>query len=156
MKIRPHHIGIIVKDLEKKIDFYSNYFGCERISKIFEGESPDESTYGLKFTFLRATATRWLIELLEPTKEGAWMELLRQKGEGSMLELCFCVENIEEFYDKMAKDGIILEDDEGKPLTDPKYVPSPSGNKFAYLPMDVSGGTWIEILEESGTKYIKD
>ncbi len=137
MKIKPHHIGIIVKDIEKSIDFYCNNFNCEQISKMFESDNPNASNYGVKFTFLRAKGTPWLIEFLQPTKEGAYMDLLRLKGEGSIHELCFSVDDVEKFYDKMAKDGVILEDEYGKPLIEPKYVPSPTGNKYAYIPTTV-------------------
>lgn len=157
MRMRPHHLGIIVKDMMKTAKFYSEFLGFEQITDVFDANDPRKANYGCKWIFMRAKGTPWLIELLEPTS-GDWMKRLEEKGDGAMLEFCFCVDDIAQYYDDMLAKGITLNDSVGKPVPpDQKFVLSvPTGNKFLYFPEDISKGTWIEILEESGTQYIPE
>lgn len=144
--MKAHHIGIVVKDLDKAIETYVN-LGFEQASKIFVVDKPQ---FGIRFSFVRAGGM--LFEFIEPNK-GPWLEKLQKGGDGSMWEICFVVENIDDYFDKMCEKGIILEDRFEKPLTKDTIIPSDAtGNKFGYLPKSKTNGVWIEVLEQAGEK----
>ena len=54
MNTRPHHIGIVVSNMEKAVNFYKTFLGCEVISDVFDANDPNEANYGVKFIFLKA------------------------------------------------------------------------------------------------------
>ncbi|MDP2857346.1 MAG: VOC family protein [Bacillota bacterium] len=148
--LKPHHLGIVVKNLDKAAKFYEEYLGFERVSKVFTVDDPD---YGVRYVFVNANGI--LLELLEPIR-GPWVERLAQRGEGAIWEICFAVDSVEEMYDKFKAKGITLEDRFGRPLIKQKYVHNvtSTGNKFAYVPAEAAFGTWIELLEQCGTKLV--
>ena len=90
------------------------------------------------------------IELLEPHK-GNCFDILKKKGSGTICEICFEVDDIEEFYDKMKAQGITLVDLQQKPISqEQKYCQIPGDdNKFAYFPLDKTHGILIEVEEHS-------
>lgn len=146
MKLKIHHIGIVTKNVEEVIKYYSEVFGLEKPdSSLDKIQKVDLPGYKLKYGFV--SAGNALVEFLEPI-EGPWVKRLKERGEGSMWELCFEVDDIEEFYDEMMKKGINPVDRFDQPLVDKKYISAPgSGAKFFYLDRSKTYGTWIEILE---------
>jgi methylmalonyl-CoA/ethylmalonyl-CoA epimerase len=143
MKIKFDHVGIVVKDIGKVAKFYKEALGC-KAGKIYQVDVPG---YKLKYALLPIGED--YVELLEP-ETGPWIKRLEERGEGSLWELCFEVDDIEAFYDKMKKRGIILTDRFDQPLIEKKYVEVPTGSRFAYMPRDKTYGTWVEILERRG------
>ncbi len=143
MIIKIDHIGIVVESLSKEIiDFYTKVFGCEQ-PRFFKLKNPNEE---IDYCHMRIIDN--YIELLAP-KKGPFVDFLKEKGQGMMVELCFEVDDIKEFYDRMKTKGITLVDSEGNPLPEEKpYAMVPGDdNKYAYLPRDRSFGTIIEIIE---------
>lgn len=143
MIIKVDHIGIVVKSLDKEIiDFYTETFGCEP-PKYFKLHNPKEE---IDYVHMRILDN--YIELLAPRK-GPFLDFLREKGQGAMAELCFEVDDIKEFYERMREKGITLVDPTGNPLSPEKpYAMVPADdNKYAYFPTDRSFGTIIEIIE---------
>jgi hypothetical protein len=82
---------------------------------------------------------------------GPSQDYLKKKGQGTMFELCVEVENMEKFYDEMKKKDITLCDSMGKSLPSEKKWCSIPGddNKYAYMPVDKTFGTTIELLERN-------
>jgi catechol 2,3-dioxygenase-like lactoylglutathione lyase family enzyme len=149
------HIGIMVKpgNLEKVMEFYKNLFGFELpktgpYSKVVDMGSWKYCLISSKGSGKEET----FIEFFEPPSEASYhTDLL--KGEGTIVELCITVDNIEQWYDKLKKMGITPLDLNGNPLVDKKYDGVPTGSKFFYLPRSVTFGTTIEILERPGQPY---
>lgn len=148
MKLRFDHAGIVVRNLEESIRFYSEVFGFRqpKTGPYSKTLIVDEPGYKLRYALLEADG--FFIEFLEP-KEGPWVKRLEEKGEGSICEICVVVDNVEEFYDRMKNRGITPVDRFGKPLVGKKYVEAPSGAKFMYLAPTETHGTMIEVLERS-------
>lgn len=143
MIIKVDHIGIIVENLDKKIiDFYTEIFGCER-PKYFKLDNPSE-----EIDYLHMRILDNYIEVLSP-KRGPFLDFLKEKGQGMMVELCFEVDDIKKFYERIKEKGITLVGPGGKPLPPEKpYAMVPGdNNKYAYFPTDKSFGTIIEIIE---------
>jgi catechol 2,3-dioxygenase-like lactoylglutathione lyase family enzyme len=144
-KFKIDHIGIVVNELDKIVDFYVENLGCQR-GKIYEMEWEKQK---FRYTFLRIVDD--YVEILEP-KKGEFFKRLKEGGEGTLVEICFEVDDIGRFYDGMKKKGITLTDPDRKPLArGKKYWTSPTGDKFAYLPLEATFGTWIEVLERAKT-----
>ena len=141
MKMKLDHVGIVVKDINKTLSFFQEVFGTAE-ERAFSVARPG---YKIKYALTKIEDN--YIEFIEP-EEGPWVGRLKERGEGSIWELCFEVNNIEEFYDKLVKRNIMPVDRFDKPMTE-KYSTSPSGNKFFYLPRDKTYGIWIEILERT-------
>lgn len=135
------HVGIIVSKLEDSIKFYTETFGCKSLS-IISVDKP-----GLKLRSAMLSIGNNYVQLIEP-HEGPWVEKLKSDGEGAIWEICFEVEDIEEFYDQMKRKGITPVDILGRPLKE-KYIVSSYGNKFFLLPKDKTLGTRIEVLERT-------
>lgn len=148
--IKLDHVSILVKNLEKAIELYVNLLGCDRP----EARYPVSFTEaGHKFRIALVRTGDVYIELLEP-EEGTYADLLKDKGEGFVNEICFRVDDIEKFYDNMKKKGITLLDERLKPLIKKKYRQLPreqggTGSKWACLPTEKTLGTVIEVLERA-------
>lgn len=69
-----HHIGIVVKSIEKSLPFYRDVLGLPHEGTEFH------SGANVNITFLRAGDT--FIELLEPPEKGAIRNFLETNGEG--------------------------------------------------------------------------
>jgi len=147
LKAKLDHIGILVDRLDDKIiNFYRDTLGCER-PKYFHARDADEE---INYVYLPFPKGDNYVELLCPVR-GPSLDFMKKKGSGTMFELCVEVDDIEEFYDEMKKKGITLCDPVGRPLPPDKRWCSIAGddNKYAYLPVDKTFGTTIEILERS-------
>ena len=147
MKAKLDHVGILVNTLDDSlISFYRDVLGCDS-PKQFRVSNEDEE---MNYVYLPLPKGDNYVELLAPVR-GPSKELLVKRGSGSMFELCFEVDSIEDFYDEMKGKGIILCDPMGRPLPENKKWCSIPGddNRYAYLPQDKSFGTTIEILERT-------
>ena len=147
LKAKLDHVGIIVEKLDKEIiDFYKEVLGCED-PKYFRVSNEDEE---MNYVYLPLPRGDNYVELLAPIR-GPSLEFLKEKGAGTMFELCVEVDNIEQFYDEMKKKGITLCDPMGRPLPESKKWCSISGddNKYAYIPSEKAFGTTIELLERT-------
>jgi catechol 2,3-dioxygenase-like lactoylglutathione lyase family enzyme len=141
--IKLDHVGIVVKRLDREIvDFYVKVFGCEQ-PKYFKLENPDEE---IDYCHMRILDN--YVELLAP-KRGPFLDYLKEKGQGALAELCFEVDDIKEFYNRMKKQGVILVDSLGRSLPEerPYSIVPGDDNKYAYIPVNKSFGTIIEIIE---------
>ena len=149
--LKIHHVGIVVESIENAVKLYENKFDCTKVTKIFKINNLNNE---IKFTFLKPSNNGIMIELIEPIR-GIWKKRLDKEGTGSIWELCFSVDDIESFYNKMEDNNIILEDMQGNPLNkeNKKYINSKATrNKVAYLPKKATQGTLIEIIEQCGTE----
>jgi catechol 2,3-dioxygenase-like lactoylglutathione lyase family enzyme len=147
LKVKLDHIGILVENLnENLIGFYRQALGCER-PKHFHVKNEDEE---INYVYLPFPKGDNYIELLAPIR-GPSLDYMKEKGPGTMFELCVEVDNINEFYDEMKNRGIVLCDPMGRPLPPEKKWCSIPGddNKYAYIPADKAFGTTIEILERN-------
>jgi catechol 2,3-dioxygenase-like lactoylglutathione lyase family enzyme len=154
VSFRWDHVGIVVKDLDKSIDFYVNNLGAT-VGKIYEFSDveaffdKEEPGHSFRYTFLMYE--NGYLELLQP-KRGPFLDILKERGDGAVAEVCLEVSDMAAFYDEMKKKGILLTDMHWRPFKGKKYIGSPSGNKFGYLPLEATGGTLIELLER-GWQY---
>ena len=132
-------VGIIVKDMEKTVEFCSSTFGIGPFKTrevnlegvMFRGKP---TTVKQKIAFAQAGQVQ--IELIQPLEgESPHTEFLRDKEEGPN-HLGFLVDDIDKKLTWLAEQGI-------KPI----FSGNPPGVTFAYLNSDKIGGVIIELIQ---------
>jgi catechol 2,3-dioxygenase-like lactoylglutathione lyase family enzyme len=139
---RLHHVGIVTSDIEAAVRHYTSMFGCATPT-IIGIDRP-----GLKFRTAMvsvAPGSGGHVQLIEP-EIGFGVEELRSKGEGTIIELAFEVDDIEAFSRQMHEQGMPPLNLLGQPIDSP-YLVASSGNRYLYLPRERNFGTSIEIIQ---------
>ncbi|AKI97225.1 methylmalonyl-CoA epimerase [Kosmotoga pacifica] len=125
------HIGIVVKSIEEKLDFYQKFLELEL------GGVEELPERGLKVAFLKVGDTR--IELLEPTKDDSEISgFLEKRGEG-IHHIAYHVDNIIEAIEKASIMGY-------RPLSKEPSIGA-GGVKIAFLHPKTTGGILVELVE---------
>jgi len=137
-----NQVGIVVKDLEKTIQFHSLTLGIGpfKIREFkLEGAMLRGKPTNVKMRVALAQAGQVQIELIQVLDgESLHTEFLRDKGEG-LHHLGFIVDDIDNKLAQLAKQGI-------KPVFN---VDLP-GVSAAYLDSDKIGGVIIELIQLKG------
>jgi len=143
VKLPPvEQIGIVVKDVDKAVEFYSSIFGWGPF-QVYEFDMKG-FTYGgkkgdcrLKLAFAQSGSIE--IELLQVLEgETPLTEFLREKG-GGVQHLRFRVDDLDSMLAELAKEGI-------HPVWQHSYPEL--GTAFAYVNSDKVGGVMFELLEQ--------
>jgi methylmalonyl-CoA/ethylmalonyl-CoA epimerase len=139
-------VGVVVKDIDKAIDYYSETFGIGPFTTImFKPEKhwvngkPYPVTLKLAFAPMGGSVT---LELLEPLSEGPHKEFLETHGEG-LQHLGFNIDNYDEWMIYLKQKGIgILYNAEGD-IKGLGYI------RAAYIDSQAGkpGNTLIELCE---------
>lgn len=142
MIIRLHHTAIVTGNMDEALRYYLEILQCER-PRVVQVDRP-----GAKFrsAMLRIGLTgESFLQLIEPS-EGPGLDDLQRGGEGTILEVAFEVDNIEEFFDQMVSKGITPVDVAGQPFSG-KCIVSSFGNKYFFLPRTHTRGTRTELVQ---------
>lgn len=139
---RLHHVAIVTANINDAVRYYLEILRCET-PKIVQVDKPG-ARFQSAMLPIGATGESFL-QLVEPS-EGPGLDELEREGEGTILELAFQVDNIEEFYDEMISKGITPVDIAGQPFSG-KCIVSSFGNKYFFLPRTQTRGTRIEVVQ---------
>jgi catechol 2,3-dioxygenase-like lactoylglutathione lyase family enzyme len=132
-------IGIVVKNVEETMEFFSSVFGwgpwsvleLDMKDCLYRGASCDAR---LKLAFAQSGSVELeLIQVLEG--ETIHTEFLREKGEG-LHHLRFKVDDLDAKLADLAKEGV-----------DVVFRKNLNGVDFAYLNTDRFGGIMLELIE---------
>ena len=130
--MKVNHIGIVVKNLEKSIKYYEEYFSLRLINPI--SVDPIQK---VRVAFLRQPDQRFSFELLEPTGDDSPVMNALKKG-GGLNHICYEVENISKaIYDLQKKGSKLISGPDPAVAFDGRYV--------AFL--FTKGNEVIEIVE---------
>lgn len=135
------HIGIVVKDIQKTVEYYSSTLGIGPF-RVFEVNIPDAIVQG-KVSSLRIKAAiaklgSLDIELIESIEgENIYAEFLKSRGEG-LHHLAMLVDDVDKEVAELKEQGIRV-------LQGAK---TPAGS-FAYLDTEEIGGVIIELLPKA-------
>ncbi len=139
VRLKPvDQFGIVVKDLDKAVQFYSSIFGWGPF-KTMEFEM-DIGYKGKDWSIRQRTAHGKTgdveIELIQVLRgETPHTDFLATRGEG-VHHLRFEVDNLAETLAALAKGGI-----------EPVWMKSTQNVNFAYVNSDVVGGVMFELIE---------
>ena len=145
------HIAIFCKDLGTSAKFYTDILGLKRSAKGIRSTSDDnEKIGGLETAFFDAKGV-WL-ELVEPKEPGLLMDILEEKGDGYIAELCLQIDDLDAYSEKLKAKGVQMVNIDGSPLDSVNGILQPYGDKIAYFPEEVSEGMVIEVIERGPNK----
>jgi catechol 2,3-dioxygenase-like lactoylglutathione lyase family enzyme len=169
---RLDHIAVWVMDLDKTTNFLLAALGWKRHPLEF-GINQESKVFtefgGMKLDFVDANGV-WL-ELVEPTTPGPGMDLLHEKGNGSLIELDISIGHVEGDFDRevaslrskgiepIGMDGKSMPNDGRSTLWVLKDGERLSADeRLAYIPPGLSRGTAIELYWEypSGVVLLRD
>ena len=154
-QLKLDHAAIWVEDMEKTASFLTDIVGWRRHPMEVAVSPEDETTGGMEAVFIDANGF-WL-ELILPTSEGPGMDILREKGDGAIIEINFEPANYEAVLDDMKARGIPMFAMDGSPLGEDGGVIKEGvvedgeidniGQRIAYWSTDITCGTTVEIYE---------
>lgn len=139
----PHHIGVIVRDLDNAMKHYES-LGIGPFEEFPSSEMDgltDKTMYGKRIDFkIRAAMCKMgdlELELIQPVKDAALMEdFLKSRGEG-IHHIAFLVDNLEEETAKLT----------GKGYKIVFSVKRPGGGGGVYLDTGKVGGVILEFFK---------
>jgi len=139
----PNHIGIVVKDIDQAVEYYSSMFGwgpfqiqeldMKMVPFIFRGK-PGSGRFKVAITRLGSLVVE-LFQALEG--ESPYMEFHREKGEG-IHHLGFQVDDFDGAVAALTQKGI-------EPIFHGRF----GEGAFAYFGTDKIGGVVFELLNFS-------
>ena len=130
--MKVNHIGIVVKNLEKSIKYYEEYFSLRLINPI--SVDPIQK---VRVAFLKQSGQQFNFELLEPTSDDSPIMNVLKKG-GGLNHICYEVENISKAIYDLQKKG-------SKLISGPDPAVAFEGRFVAFL--FTKGNEVIEIVE---------
>jgi len=152
---RLEHIAVWSESIPETESFLEDVLGWKRHPVVF-GVSEDNSVFGgMELAFVDANGL-WL-ELVQPTTEGPGMDFLREKGNGSLVELDFEIDDFDKNVDEMKARGVDLIGMDGEPLQGGGYLHEwvevdgrieQGDERLSYLPFELARGTSIELFWE--------
>ena len=137
-------VGIIVRNLEKAVDFYSSTFGwgpfeileVEHRDYFFRGQ---QSYARLKVALAQAGPVQ--VELIEPVEgKTPHSEFLKEKGEGANHVNCGLVEDLDAVLAELAEEGI-------EPAYRARFSILGAEVDVVYLDSGKIGGLMIELYQ---------
>jgi len=145
-------LAVWVRDVDKTAAFLNDVLGWRRHPLQFGVKEDSEVFGGMKLAWVDANGI-WL-ELVQPTTEGPGMKFLREKGDGSVVELDFFVDDFDKSVGLLKAKGIQPMGMDGKPMkeggllrewviVDGKRVEG--AERLAYLPVEAARGTSIML-----------
>ncbi len=155
--LRLDHLAIWVEDMERTTSFLTNIVGWKRHPMIVEVSDDDPTCGGMEAVFIDGQGL-WL-EMILPTSPGPGQDILEEKGDGAIVEVNF--EAVDEDYvdilQQMEDQGVQMLSMDGSPLENGGMIQEgvrgnedshETGQKIAYWPTELSGGTTIEVYEK--------
>lgn len=141
------HVSVLVEDLQKAAEFYTETLGLKRHPHEFGIDGSASSFGAMHCIFIEANGV-W-VQLVQPASAGYAMDLLKEKGEGHVVEVAAEVDDLDAFYDRMAAKGTTMVNFDRTPLASgTKGVTiEPSGDRQHYFPLNVSHGMRIMVYE---------
>ena len=152
---RIEHLAVWAEDIAETVAFLEDALGWKRHPLEFGVDEDDEIFGGMDLAFVDANGL-WL-ELVQPTTEGPGMEFLKEKGNGSLVELDFLIDEFDKNIETMKARGIDLIGMDGNPIQGDGLLrewvrlngkTARADERLSYLPFDLACGTSIELLWE--------
>ena len=103
----PSHIGVVVKDIDKTVEYYTSMWGLGPWKKFECSPAKEQMLIGEPYR-MKIAAAQWgpvVLELIQPVGRGTiWSDFLETNGEG-LQHLCFDVSNWDEVMAQLKKQG---------------------------------------------------
>lgn len=153
--LRLDHLAIWAEEIEESSKFLTDIVGWKRHPMEFGVSPEDATTGGMEGVFFDANG--FWIELILPTSPGPGMDILNEKGAGTIVEINFEPADYDATIADMNAKGITMEAMDGSPLGDDRGTIKEGvsddgkideqGQRIAYWPADLTGGSTVEIYD---------
>ena len=145
-EMKPIHIGILVKDIEKAMKYYSEIFHIgpwQDFGELQENALYYGKPHKLCYRAAMAPFGSLELELIQPTQDGGvFADDLKAKGEG-MHHVCIEVEDIEKNIEECKAMGFDIVD------YVPMYEMEPGFSLgFIFINSDKVGGMKLELVQQ--------
>ena len=167
--LRLDHIAIWAAETDESSKFLTDIVGWRQHPMEFGVSADDATTGGMEGVFFDAHG--FWIELIRPTSPGPGMDILNEKGPGAITEINFEPASYDGTLADMKAKGVVMEAMDGSPLGEDGGIIKEGvadgdgideqGQRIAYWPKDLTGGSTVEIYEmdhsdESALLVIRD
>lgn len=137
-----HHVAVLTADLDAALAQYGALLGGEAPRQVLV----DQPGVKLKSAMLPlGSAGTTFLQVIQPI-EGPGVEELRRGGEGTLFEIGFQVEDIEEFNGALRARGAGPLDLAERPIAQ-NFISSKFGNRYSFVPRSVTRGARVEIVQ---------
>lgn len=148
--INPIHIGILVHDIEKAMEYYSkelNIGPWESFGELRENAEYYGKTHKLCYKAAMAPFGSIQLELIQPTESGSvFYDDLQARGEG-IHHVCISVDDIDKTEAECREKGFSIIDKV------PMYEMEPGFSLgFIFIDSDKIGGMKLELVQEIHTE----
>lgn len=137
-----HHVAILTEDLDAAVAEFAALLGTEA-PRLVVVDRPGVKLKSAMLPIGAAKAT--FLQIIQPI-EGPGVEELQRGGEGTLFEVGFQVEDIEEFNGALRARGASPLDLAERPITQ-SFVPSKYGNRYSFVPRSITRGARVEIVQ---------
>jgi methylmalonyl-CoA/ethylmalonyl-CoA epimerase len=132
LNLRFHHVGIVVKDIERSVEDCVQRFGYELRSGIIH--DPMQTA---RVQFLSFPGEQVFLEFVSPDGPDSFLALALKKG-GGLNHICYSTGDIDEACQQLRNDGLFL-------VRAPTEAVAFNGRKIAWLMG--RGGILVELVE---------
>jgi catechol 2,3-dioxygenase-like lactoylglutathione lyase family enzyme len=137
-----HHVAILTADLDAAVVQFTALLGAEAPRFVLV----DQPGVKLKSAMLPlGPAKTTFLQIIEPI-EGPGVEELQRGGEGTLFEVGFEVENIEDFNRALRARNAGPLDLAERPIAE-NFIPSRYGNRYSFVPKSMTRGTRVEVVQ---------
>lgn len=145
-KMNPIHIGVLVKDIEEAIQYYSSKFNIgpwQNFGELQENAEYYGKPHKLCYKAAMAPFGKLELELIQPTAEcSVFADDLKARGEG-VHHVCIEVEDIEKTIEECKALGFTIID------YVPMYEMEPGFSLgFIFIDSDKIGGMKLELVQQ--------
>ncbi len=130
-----HHLGLLVRDIGKRANFYADRLGYQVCSAVIH--DPVQTAF---VQFLKLPGDTSYLELISPDGPGSKLSNALSKGEG-LNHVCYATDDIEAEFAALRSGGLF-------PVAQPVAGAAFGGRKIAWLVG--SDRLLIELLERGG------
>jgi catechol 2,3-dioxygenase-like lactoylglutathione lyase family enzyme len=139
-----HHVAILTHDIEEALAHYCEFLGCDH-PKIVDVYDPEQKV-SLKTAMLKIGPTgNTALQIIQPI-EGIGCGELEKGGEGTIFEIGYQIDDLEEFNNQMTSKGFGPVNIAEKPISG-KFILSKFGNRYSLLPREATRGTRSEFVQ---------
>ena len=138
---RLHHVAIVTSDLEGSVAHWAPLLGSAEARVVVA----DRPGVRLRTTMLSIARSGSYLQVFEP-REGPGLSLLRERGEGAILEVGLQTHDIRSVASWIREEGGTPRGLSEDALKDDCLV-SAAGNRYLFLPPELSRGTRVEVVE---------
>jgi hypothetical protein len=137
-----HHVAILTSDLDSAVVQFAALLGTEAPRLVLV----DQPGVKLKSAMLPLGAAKsTFLQIIQPI-EGPGVEELECGGEGTLFEVGFQVENIEDFNMALRARNAGPLDLAEQPIAE-NFIPSRYGNRYSFVPRSITRGARVEIVQ---------